>query len=195
MRYGIYDYDERLERYKRIIKELRNSGLALKFLDHLSALGLSVARVSKYASHLPPLLRVIDFEPAKATRQDVEKVVAWINSQPYRERTKHDKKLVLRKLIQYAKYGSCDRNTPLPQEVSWFSLRVKENDSRVTPDSLLSKEEFEAIVKAVENSRDRALVYVIFEAALRPGELLTMTIGSVEFKDKYCLIAVNGKTT
>ena len=101
---------------------------------------------------------------------------------------------MLRKFIQYAKYGRCDRETPLPPEVSWIKLRVKENDSRVTPDNLLSKEEFKAIVKATENSRDRALVYVLFEAALRPGELLTMTVGSVEFKDKYCLITVNGKT-
>jgi len=194
MRNEIYDYNERLKRYRRIIKGLRNGRLALKFLDHLSALGLSVARVSKYASHLPTLLRVINFDPADATRNDVERVVAWINRQPYREWTKHDMKLVLRKLIQYAKYGSCDRNTPLPEEVSWLSLRVREKDSRVTPDSLLSKEEFEAIVKATDNPRDRALVYVLFEAALRPGELLTMNIGSVEFKNKYCLIAVNGKT-
>ncbi|HIE14309.1 TPA: hypothetical protein EYP70_03460, partial [Candidatus Bathyarchaeota archaeon] len=110
----IYDYDERLERYRRIIRGLRNGESALKFLDHLGALGLSVARVSKYASHLPVLLRIIDFDLASASKKDVEGVVAWINRQPYSEWTKHDKKLVLRKLIQYAKYGSCDRNTPLP---------------------------------------------------------------------------------
>ena len=194
MRKEIYDYEERLRRYRRIIKRLRNGELALRFLDHLSALGLSVARVSKYASHLPPLLRVIDFEPAEATRQDVEKVVAWINNQPFKEWTKHDYKLVLRKFIQYAKHGSCDRNIPMPPEVGWIKLRVKEKDSRVTPDSLLTKEEFETIVKATENPRDKALVYVLFEAALRPGELLGMTVGSVEFRDKYCLITVNGKT-
>jgi len=182
IRNKIYYFDERLERYKRIIKGLRNGGLALKFLDHLSALGLSAARVSKYAGHLPALLRVIDFDLTKATRGDVERVVAWINSQPYREWTKHDKKLLLRKLIQYAKYGSCDRNTPLPKEVSWISLTVKEKDSRVTPESLLSKEDFEAIVKAAENPRAKALIYVLFEAALRPGEPLTMTVGSVKFK-------------
>ena len=85
MRNEIYDYEKRLERYKRIIKGLRNGGLALKFLDHLSALGLSIARVSKYASHLPTLLRVIDFDLASATRRDVERVVAWINRQPYRD--------------------------------------------------------------------------------------------------------------
>jgi len=194
MKSEIYDYDERLERYRRIIKCLRNGELTLRFLDHLGALGLSVARVSKYASHLPALLRVIDFDLADATRKDVEKVVAWINRQPHREWTKHDKKLALRKLIQYAKYGSCDRKTPLPPEVSWISLKVKEKDTRVTPENLLSMENFKAIVKATGNSRDRALVYVLFEAALRPGELLNMNVGSVKFRDKYCLITVNGKT-
>ena len=190
----IYDYEERLQRYRRAIKRLRNGDLALRFLDHMAALGLSVARVSKYASHLLVLLRVIDFDLKEATRSDVERVVAWINRQPYREWTKHDKKLALRKLIQYAKYGRCDRNTPIPPEVSWISLTVKGKDSRVTPESLLTPEEFGRIVKAAENPRDRALIYVLFEAALRPGEILSMNVGSVEFKDKYCLIAVNGKT-
>ena len=190
----IHDYSDRLERFKRNISKMRNGRLALKFLNHLGALGLSQGRIVKYAEHLPPLLRIIDFNPAEATREDVERVVTWINSRPYKEWTKHDYKLVLRKFIQYAKVGSCSRTAPLPEEVRWISLRVKEKDPRVTPDSLLLKEEFEAIVKATDNPRDRALVYVLFEAALRPGELLTMTVGNVEFKDKYCLITVNGKT-
>jgi len=49
---------------------LRNGGLALRFSDHIVALGLSVARVSKYAGHLPALLRVIDFDLKKAARED-----------------------------------------------------------------------------------------------------------------------------
>lgn len=35
---------------------------------------------------------------------------------------------------------------------------------------------------------------VTFEAALRPGELLTMRVGSVEFNEDYCIITVDGKT-
>ena len=190
----IHGYSDRLERFKRNISKMRYGSLALKFLDHLVVLGLSQGRIVKYAELLPPLLRIMDFNPMEATKEDVGRVVAWINSQPYKEWTKHDYKLVLRKFIQYAKVGDCSRTAQMPEEVSWISLRVKEKDSRVTPDSLLSKEDFEAIVKATDNPRDRALVYVLFEAALRPGELLTMTVGSVEFKHKYCLITVNGKT-
>jgi len=191
---GIYDYEERLQRSRRIIKGLRNGELALSFLDHLLTLGLSLARVSAYAAHLTAILRVADFDLRKASRKDVEKVVAWINSQPYSDATKRDKKITLKKLVQYAKYGSCDSNTPYPKEVAWIKTGERAKNSRISPEKLLSKEEFEAIVKATDNPRDRALVYTLFEGALRPGELLTMTVGSVEFRDTYCLITVNGKT-
>jgi hypothetical protein len=58
----LYNYPRRLERVKQRVAMLRNSGLALSFLDHLEALGLSVGRVAKYANHLCTLLKVIDYE-------------------------------------------------------------------------------------------------------------------------------------
>jgi len=36
-------------RDRRLMEKLRNGELALRFLDHLSAVGLSTARVAKYA--------------------------------------------------------------------------------------------------------------------------------------------------
>jgi len=57
----IYDYGERLRRYKRIIAGFGHNGeVALQFLDHLVSLGLSMAKISKYVGHLIVLLRVID---------------------------------------------------------------------------------------------------------------------------------------
>jgi site-specific recombinase XerD len=190
----IHNYQQSLNRTQRTLKTMQNGKLALQFLDHLGALGLSLARVTKYATHLPPLLRMINIDLKVMTKTDVEAIVATINGCDQKEWTKHDKKLALRKLVQYAKAGSCAKGTPIPSEVSWISLTVKEKDSRVTPENLLTHEDFNAIIKATTNKRDRAMVYVLFEAALRPGELLTMTTGSVVFKDEYCLITANGKT-
>ncbi|MDR1993660.1 MAG: site-specific integrase [Nitrososphaerota archaeon] len=190
----IHDYDQRLVRHRRNIKPMRNGEIALRFIDHLSAIGLSIARVTKYSAHMPVLLRMINVDLKTMTKQDVETAIAAINTNKQKAWTKRDKKLVLRKLIQYAKTGSCAKGTPLPPEINWISLAVKEKDSRVTPESLLTPEEFIEIIKATTNKRDRAMIYVLFEAALRPGELLTMTISSVIFKEEYCLIAANGKT-
>ncbi|MBS7640084.1 hypothetical protein KEJ12_00325 [Candidatus Bathyarchaeota archaeon] len=42
MKSEIYDYEERLERYRRIIARFGHNGeIALRFLDHLASLGLS----------------------------------------------------------------------------------------------------------------------------------------------------------
>jgi hypothetical protein len=122
----IHDYERILERNCQNIKPLRNSELSLQFLDHLSALGLSVGRVAKYATHLPVLLPLIDVELKALTKTDAEHIVAAINSRPNKASTKSDNKLLLRKLVQYAKEGSCAKGIPLPSEVSWISLAIKE---------------------------------------------------------------------
>jgi len=71
----IYEYRERPQWYRRIIGGLRNGELALSFLDHPLTLGLSEPRVSAYASHIPVILRIADFDLASASRKDIEKVV------------------------------------------------------------------------------------------------------------------------
>ncbi len=193
---SIHEYEYRLARYRVNLKQMFNGQTALQFLDHLGALNLSTGRVAKYASHLPAILRLTDnVELKNLTKPQIEAAVAAINTSNNTEWTKHDKKLTLRKLVQYAKTGTCARNAFLPPEVEWISLRVKETEFRVTPEGLLTSEDFVAIIKATHNRRDRALLYVLFEGALRPGELLTMRTSSVEFNDEgYCLISVNGKT-
>ncbi|MEM3479351.1 MAG: tyrosine-type recombinase/integrase [Candidatus Bathyarchaeia archaeon] len=196
MREEIYDFARRVERYRRIIAGLRNGDIALRLLDHLASLGLSEAALSNQAAHLIAVLHLIDFDVREATRGDVERVVAKINgNRSWREETKRHKRLVLRRLIQFAKYGSCERGAPVPPEVAWIKVSKRRvDDSRVKPEALLTVDDFEAIVKATDNARDRAMIYTLFEGALRPGELLSMSVGSVEFKDKYCLITVVGKT-
>jgi len=191
----IHDYGKRLASAKRRIAQLENAELLLNFVAHLEALGLSTGRVAKYANHICALTKRCPHNPKTATRTDIEKVVAWINTQPYKTNTKNDLRLVLKKLVQYAKVGSCDKSALTPPETSWFTVKSgKDKDSRVKPESLITPEELNSMIGAALNERDKALLSVIFEAALRPGELLTMTVGSVEFKEDYCIISVDGKT-
>ncbi|MCS7119887.1 MAG: hypothetical protein RMJ07_05105 [Nitrososphaerota archaeon] len=65
MRGGTYDYDARLERYRRLLPKMPNGQLAILFLDHLSSLGLSLTALSNYASHLVSVLRPIGFNPGQ----------------------------------------------------------------------------------------------------------------------------------
>ncbi|MCL2477447.1 hypothetical protein [Candidatus Bathycorpusculum sp.] len=143
----IHDYAQRIKRNRHNIQQLPNGTIGLQFLDHLNALGLSLGRVSKCAAHLPVLLRIINGTDIKTmTKTDIEHIVAQINSRPNKESTKADNKLLLRKVVQYAKQGSCAKNTPTPPEVNWISLTVKEKNPKITPENLLTQEEITAIL-------------------------------------------------
>ena len=66
----------------------------------------------------------MDFDPKIVTRSDVKWVVAAINGNRFwKWSTKHHKRVVLRKFIEFTKCGSCDRATPLLPEVNWIKLR------------------------------------------------------------------------
>ncbi|MDR2203002.1 MAG: hypothetical protein LBE76_01595 [Nitrososphaerota archaeon] len=103
-------------------------------------------------------------------------------------------KLALCKLLQYAKVCSCAKDIPIQSEISWISLAIKEKNPRVTPESLFTPEEIIAILKAAASKRDKAMVYVLFEAALRPGELLAMRISSIILKTSTASLQSTGKT-
>ena len=138
----VHGYFNRLESARRRLAQMKHSSLLLAFVDHLLALGLSEGRVAKIANHLCTIFRNCPFDPANASMRDVEAVVGWINSRSYKTSTKDDLRLVVRKLVQYAKFGSCARKTPIPPEVAWFSVRTRDDkDNRVKPESLLTIEE------------------------------------------------------
>jgi integrase/recombinase XerD len=189
----IYNFPGRLKNHREALAKLRNGQTALAFLDHLSVLGLSQARVSKYATALRTLLKHTNFNPKRATKKDIERVVAWIQNQNYADWTKHDLKLTVRKFVQYARKGTCAPKTPLPSEVGWIPLEVKEKTT-VTAEDILTPTDVSAILKHARNARDFAMIYSLSEGALRITELLGMTIGSVKFQKGYCVLSVDGKT-
>jgi len=79
-----------LKSAKRRIRHLTNAEFFLSFISHLEALGLSAGRGAKYANHICALMRKYPFDPQNAPKGDVEGVIAWINSQPYKSSTKED---------------------------------------------------------------------------------------------------------
>ena len=86
-------------------------------------------------------------------------------------------------------------------------LKLPKVGESVTPEDLYTKEELDCIFKALEGGRDRAMVKVLWEAALRAGELLSMKIENLRFwsetitndegeevNREFASIIVSGKT-
>ncbi|MEM3826095.1 MAG: tyrosine-type recombinase/integrase [Thermoproteota archaeon] len=175
-----------------------NGETAGSFLKHLRARGLTDARLHFYATRLSKILCFLDRKNLRLQdigRKDAEEFLAWVLSQPFKAWTKHAYVLAFKKLVSYAKTGDSDN---APPEVAWIRphaySREADKESRARPEALLTEEEILKIISCARNLRDRAMLWVHFEGALRPGELLTMKVSSVEFRDQYCLVSVHGKT-
>jgi hypothetical protein len=66
---GIYGFEDSIQQYRRVLGEFGEDGkITLRFLDHLASLGLSTARICKYAGYTIVLLHMIDFDLRSATR-------------------------------------------------------------------------------------------------------------------------------
>lgn len=70
-----------------------------------------------------------------------------------------------------------------PPEVK--GLKVKRGDTDAIPtDQLLSRQDLQAMIQAHHESREKAIVAVLYESGLRASEFCSLNVGSVEF-DEY----------
>ncbi len=67
-------------------------------------------------------------------------------------------------------------------------------ESKVSAGDLLTPEEVRLMIESCRNSRDRAMIAVIYEGALRIGEVGTLTWGALEFTDWNATLSINFKT-
>ncbi|MFH1821510.1 MAG: site-specific integrase [Methanobacteriota archaeon] len=74
-----------------------------------------------------------------------------------------------------------------PAVVSWIKLSSQKQTLPV--ESLLTEDEIRAMIEAADSSRDKALVSVLYESALRVGEFLSLKVKSIEF-DKYGAVVI-----
>ena len=79
-----------------------------------------------------------------------------------------------------------------PREVKW--VRVRRKRKRILPETLLTREDIERLIRATENPRDRALILTHYESVCRIGEILSLKIENVSFDRDGTVLMVSGKT-
>ena len=190
----LYDWDKRLEGSIQLIKE--DTGLSdhnktqlLKFKRFLLVeKGLKPVRVVKYMSTLRIVLGWLGNKSCTdADKEDLLCIVEKIDSNGFKDWTKHDYKLVVRVFWQWL--GKDDL-------VSWIKLN-KANNSKL-PEELLTPDEIQDMVNAANNARDRAFIAALYESNTRIGEFGSLRIKHIVFEiireTLTAVLIVNGKT-
>lgn len=153
------------------------------------AKGSTKARVVKCMYCLRFLADWLGKDFAIATKDDLISLVSQIDSRDYSEYTKYDFKIVLKMFYKWLK----GNDEEVPIEIKWLKPRMK-NYKHKLPEELLTVEEVEKLAAATTNSRDRALVLILYESGCRIGELLYLKIKNVQFDNYGAVLLVNGKT-
>ena len=195
----IHHYARKVARIKVRLGSVWEGDTACNFMDMLGVVGLSAGRQCFYADRLIGILKEFGrrrITPKDATKQDCIGIMAVFVERDYTGETKFAYALTLQRLVHYSKTGELgSKNTGYCPEVSWITPSMyKGKKSTVERGDLLTPDEFHRIVSKAKNVRDRALLWVMFEGAFRPGEILHMRIGGVQFADRYVMVSTKGKT-
>jgi integrase len=178
--------ESRLKRLKESDISARNKELILKFHDNCFAEGLTVRRTLVYASYLPRLAAILGKDFDKATKEDLQHLVAQIERSDYAERSKYDLKVVIKKFYKWL----LGNNEFYPPEVRW--IKMKMNGRKMLPEELLTQEDVKKLIGSAEHIRDKAFVSVLFEGGFRIGELLPMKLKHIDFNGDVVKMTVPG---
>jgi len=188
----LHGFKVRLERAERLVEfrnpiSTRNSELIKRFEDYCFSEGLSEARVVKYLQSLRKIAEWLGKDFDKATKEDIERFVKRLERSDYSAWTKHDYKVALKRFYRWLNGGD------YPPEVKWIKTTLKSKDS-ILPEDLLTEDEVMKLVDSADSLRDKAFIITLYESGARIGELGSMRLRDVSFKQGYATLMLKGKT-
>ncbi len=168
-----------LNRFKRIYPD--EYDIIQEFTEDLLVEGLSELRIRSYVSWLKRIRDVAGKKLVEFDKSDIRKVInhyqLLCNQGKVTDSTVFEVKKTLKKFFKWMKKEEL---------VNWFSIGTVEN--KLSPADLIIEEEFKKIFNACQNSRDRALISLIYETGARIGELGSMRIKDVIFDDYGAIV-------
>ncbi len=191
----IYGYNTLLDQGVRRIANAdtseRNKELILKFKDYCLLQRMSKGRIIRYLNVLKHTSIALGKDFDKADRQDIEKLVAWINNRNLSTETAKLYKIMLRRFYKWLK----GNDEEYPPEVKWIKAHIKLSEKELPSEGeLITEDEVKKLIGTARHSRDRALISLLYESGCRISEIGTMKIGNISFDNYGLLISVKGKT-
>ena len=175
----VYKSDEvarALNLAKRRLNE-HDFNLVSEFAEDLLSQGLSIGRIASYVYKLIKIREVSDRNFDEFEKRDIKWVINTFqmraNKGEISQNTVREIKKTLKKFFKWLEKEEL---------VNWFTLG--EVETSLGPADLITEDEFQRILAACTNHRDKAIVALLYESGCRVGELLSLRIKDVQF-DEY----------
>lgn len=196
MQLDVHDTKRRIERAYESIR--RNQALPdsekqkiLAFDEFLAAKQIGQQRRLVYLLILPRIRMSLQKNFRHASKQDIVKLMANLETQDLEEWTKHTYRVVTKKFFQWLHKMD---ETNYPTQVAWIHSRAT-NNRHILPEELLTLDDVKALLAAAERDpRDKAFIMALWESGCRVGEILALRIRHIAFDEYGAILRVSGKT-
>lgn len=159
-----------------------------KFIDVLKQNGASINTIFRYAEALMHLDNHVKKSFTEMTKDDLLDFFAWMSSR-YSISNVDNMKVYVKRFFKWLR-GNDEFYPPVVSWIKKANKRVKLERS-----DLIEEEEFLTMIRTCDNPRDRAILWLLYEAGLRVGELISLKIRDFKLKNETIgLLTVRGKT-
>ncbi|MGD1839199.1 MAG: tyrosine-type recombinase/integrase, partial [Nitrososphaeraceae archaeon] len=198
MNRDIYNRKKLLERWKGRARNLLDSSDRIdifKLIEHMEDSESSTLWIVRCITALLLLRKQLDKSFKDATKEDIKKLLKWMNEEKnYKVSTivKHRKIL---KTFYKIVYGN---NEMYPDAVNWFSVNVgkekRRTEKRIDIEKYLEEDEIEKLVENAVNLQKKAFLGCMYESGARPEEFLTLSNKDILFDTNGAILVLRGKT-
>jgi integrase/recombinase XerD len=197
-------YEQQIRKLAEEPITIKNKELIKQFHAHLFTTGTKYERVAKITWGLRKICRVLDKDLSKATKNDIERVVATIQTdRAYTDNTKSDYKRCLKHFFKWyededprLEKGSQNEEEAIKM-YKYLRKYVKTTapPKEIDPGSIITNQDIKKVLdEGCNNNLDRAIIALLHESGCRIGEILGMRIKDIQRKESIWSIRVNGKT-
>ncbi len=157
------------------------------FVDCCYTEGLTDHRVLKYLSSMRQIAKSIGCDFDKVTEKELKKLVSELERSVKGEWTKHDYKVTLKKFFKWMNNGE-------EHPATKFIKTTMKHKNKKLPDDLLNEEDVLKMINESMNSRDKAILALLWDIGARIGEIGSLQIKHIKFDEHGAVILVDGKT-
>jgi integrase len=180
---------ERIRNNPKILKE--NKQAVEELLFFMQANSANQNTIAKHIYSFEKFMDALDsnVEIKKATRQDLEKAMARIESLKLGEETKRNIRVVVKSYFKHF----LGEDLYYPRQIAWLRTSIRKN-RKMLPDDILKEDDIIKLIEAANNPRDKAIIALLFDAGIRAGELLSLRRKDADLEGTPAHITVTGKT-
>jgi site-specific recombinase XerD len=166
--------------------------LLQEFNRYLVERSISLSTRNNYIS----TLRLISYSIGKTldksiTKKDLEQWLENISKDIVS--TKVSKIIAVKKYFKWLYYRGTNKmkkKSVYPTIVDWIEMPNNKVEKRLTSADILTQEEVKNMINACNNTRDRAVVSLLFDSGLRRQELVNLNVGDIHIKIDYSFLTV-----